>query len=124
MSVLVAKSSSEFRRPPVVQRNKGGLAKYLGTVSPTNRGTVTNKHWETRTLTTTPPPITKKPPLVMVSRINGKLDKKLPKPLPSLPISNDVLKNLPSCKISSLRYNYPIIYIINSSSCGSTELAS
>ncbi|EFN85879.1 Zinc finger protein jing-like protein [Harpegnathos saltator] len=101
MSVLVAKSSSEFRRPPVVQRNKGGLAKYLGTVSANSRGTPTND-WEARTLTTTPP-TTKKPPLVVVPRINGKLDKKLPKPLPSLPISNDVLKNLPSCKISSLR---------------------
>ncbi|KYN09405.1 Zinc finger protein jing like protein [Trachymyrmex cornetzi] len=96
--VLVAKSS-EFRRPPMVQRNKGGLAKYLGTVSSnTNRSTVTNEPWEVRTLTSSS---TKKVPLVIVPRANGKIDKKLPKPLPSLPISNDVLKNLP--KISSLR---------------------
>ncbi|KAG5313500.1 JING protein, partial [Acromyrmex insinuator] len=96
--VLVAKSS-EFRRPPMVQRNKGGLAKYLGTVSSnTNRSTVTNEPWEVRTLTSSS---TKKVPLVIVPRANSKIDKKLPKPLPSLPISNDVLKNLP--KISSLR---------------------
>ncbi|XP_014470150.1 PREDICTED: uncharacterized protein LOC106742067 [Dinoponera quadriceps] len=102
MSVLVAKSSPEFRRPPMVQRNKGGLAKYLGTVSLNTRGSPSND-WEARTLTTTPS-AAKKPPLVIVPRITGKLDhKKLPKPLPSLPISNDVLKNLPSCKISSLR---------------------
>lgn len=94
MSVLVAKSSSEFRRPPTVQRNKGGLAKYLGTVSSNqSRGTSTND-WEVRTLTS-PSAAAKKPPLVIVPRINGKMDKKLPKPLPSLPISN---------KISSLRY--------------------
>ena len=99
--VLVAKSS-EFRRPPMVQRNKGGLAKYLGTVSSnTNRSTVTNEPWEVRTLTSSS---TKKVPLVIVPRANGKIDKKLPKPLPSLPISNDVLKNLP--KISSLRYKF------------------
>lgn len=84
----------------MVQRNKGGLAKYLGTVSSnTNRGTMTNEPWEVRTLTSST--ITKKVPLVIVPRANGKIDKKLPKPLPSLPISNDVLKNLP--KISSLR---------------------
>jgi len=107
MSVLVAKSSSEFRRPPTVQRNKGGLAKYLGTVSTNNpnRGTLTND-WEVRTLTMSPSAAAKKPPLVIVPRANGKMDKKLPKPLPSLPISNDVLKNLPNCKISSLRYRY------------------
>ncbi|KAG7198254.1 hypothetical protein KM043_005657 [Ampulex compressa] len=101
MSVLVAKSSSEFRRPPTVQRNKGGLAKYLGAVSPNVRGTSSND-WEVRTLTMSPPP-TKKPPPVIVPRANGKMEKKLPKPVPSLPISNDVLKNIPSCKISSLR---------------------
>jgi len=101
MSMLVAKSSSEFRRPPTVQRNKGGLAKYLDTVSPNkSRGTSTND-WEVRTLTP-PSAVAKKPPLVIVPRINGKMDKKLPKSLPSLPISN---------KISSLRYRYlsPII---------------
>ncbi|XP_076640991.1 AE binding protein 2 jing isoform X2 [Halictus rubicundus] len=102
MSVLVAKSSSEFRRPPTVQRNKGGLAKYLGTVSPTGRGNATGNDWEVRTLTMSPPP-TKKTPLVIVPRTNGKMDKKLPKPVPSLPISNDVLKNIQSCKISSIR---------------------
>ncbi|XP_024887075.1 zinc finger protein jing-like [Temnothorax curvispinosus] len=97
--VLVAKSSSEFRRPPVVQRNKGGLAKYLGTVSPNaNQNTMTNEPWEVRTLTSTN---TKKVPVVIVPRANGKIDKKLPKSLPILPISNDVLKNLP--KISPLR---------------------
>ncbi|OAD57611.1 Zinc finger protein jing like protein [Eufriesea mexicana] len=101
MSVLVAKSSTEFRRPPTVQRNKGGLAKYLGTVTPNGRTTSTND-WEARTMTMSPPP-TKKPSLVIVPRTNGKMDKKLPKPVPSLPISNDVLKNIPSCKISSLR---------------------
>ncbi|RLU15996.1 hypothetical protein DMN91_011754 [Ooceraea biroi] len=104
MPALVAKNSSEFRRPPTVQRNKGGLAKYLGTVSSNNpsRGTSTND-WEVRTLTMSPSAVAKKPPLVIVPRANGKMDKKLPKPLPSLPISNDVLKNLPNCKISSLR---------------------
>lgn len=102
MSVLVAKSSSEFRRPPTVQRNKGGLAKYLGNAmsSSPSRGTTTND-WEART---SPSATAKKPPLVIAPRINSKIDKKLPKPLPSLPISNDVLKNLP--KISSLRYRY------------------
>ncbi|XP_011700624.1 PREDICTED: uncharacterized protein LOC105457579 [Wasmannia auropunctata] len=99
--VLAAKNSSEFRRPPMVQRNKGGLAKYLGTVSSnTNRSTITNEPWEVKTLTSSST-ITKKVPLVVVPRANGKIDKKLPKSLPSLPISNDVLKNLP--KISSLR---------------------
>lgn len=98
--VLVAKSSSEFRRPPMVQRNKGGLAKY----SPnTNRDAMTNEPWEVRTLTSSST-ITKKVPLVIVPRANGKIDKKLPKSLPTLPISNDVLKNLP--KISSLRYGH------------------
>ncbi|KAK1130969.1 hypothetical protein K0M31_017274 [Melipona bicolor] len=98
MSVLVAKSSSEFRRPATVQRNKGGLAKYLSSVSPNGRTASTND-WEVRSLTMSPPP-TKKPPPVIVPRTNGKIDKKLTKPVPSLPISNDVLKN---CKISSLR---------------------
>ncbi|XP_033342127.2 AE binding protein 2 jing [Megalopta genalis] len=101
MSVLVAKSSSEFRRPPTVQRNKGGLAKYLGTISPNGRNASSND-WEVRTLTMSPPP-TKKTPPVIAPRTNGKMDKKLPKPVPSLPISNDVLKNIPSCKISSMR---------------------
>nr|XP_033187695.1 uncharacterized protein LOC117155622 [Bombus vancouverensis nearcticus] len=101
MSVLVAKSSSEFRRPATVQRNKSGLAKYLGTVSPNGR-TNSSNDWEVRSLTMSPPP-TKKPPPVIVPRANGKMDKKLTKPVPSLPISNDVLKNIPSCKISSLR---------------------
>lgn len=99
--MLVAKSSSEFRRPSTVQRNKGGLAKYLGTVSPNGRNDSTND-WEPRTLTMSPPP-TKKPPPVIVPRVNGKMDKKLPKSMPCLPISNEVLKNIPSCKISSLR---------------------
>ncbi|XP_076276339.1 AE binding protein 2 jing isoform X2 [Lasioglossum baleicum] len=102
MSVLIAKSTSEFRRPPTVQRNKGGLAKYLGTVSPNGRGNASSNDWEVRTLTMSPPP-TKKTPPVIVPRANGKMDKKLPKPVPSLPISNDVLKNIPSCKISSIR---------------------
>lgn len=122
MSVLIAKSSSEFRRPPMVQRNKGGLAKYLGTVSPNNRGTSTND-WEVRTLTMSPP-ATKKLPLVIAPRTNSKMDKKLPKPLPSLPISNDVLKNLPNCKISSLRYRIiptfwiiPLIYTLRTKDC-------
>ncbi|KAF3429317.1 hypothetical protein E2986_12686 [Frieseomelitta varia] len=98
MSVLVAKSSSEFRRPATVQRNKGGLAKYLSNVSPNGR-TASSNDWEARTLTMSPPP-TKKPLPVIVPRTNSKIDKKLTKPVPSLPISNDVLKN---CKISSLR---------------------
>ncbi|CAL1688800.1 unnamed protein product [Lasius platythorax] len=115
MSVLVAKSSSEFRRPPTVQRNKGGLAKYLGNAmsSSPNRGTTTND-WESRTLTS-PSATAKKPPLVIAPRINSKIDKKLPKPLPSLPISNDVLKNLP--KISSLRLNSDAS--INATKCSS-----
>ncbi|KOC66847.1 Zinc finger protein jing like protein [Habropoda laboriosa] len=102
MSVLVAKSTSEFRRPATVQRNKGGLAKYLSTVSPNGRTSSTTNDWEVRALTMSPPP-TKKPPPVIVPRTNGKMDKKLAKSVPSLPISNDVLKNIPSCKISSLR---------------------
>ncbi|CAK9819685.1 Zinc finger protein jing homolog [Anthophora plagiata] len=103
MSVLVAKSTSEFRRPATVQRNKGGLAKYLSTVSPPNgRTSSTTNDWEMRSMTMSPPP-TKKPPSVIVPRTNGKMDKKLTKSVPSLPISNDVLKNIPSCKISSLR---------------------
>ncbi|XP_015593348.1 zinc finger protein jing homolog [Cephus cinctus] len=96
MSVLVAKSSPEFRRPPTVQRNKGGLAKYLGAVSPNSR----SNDWEVRTLTMSPPP-SKKPP-VIVPRANINMEK-LPKPVPSLPISNDVLSTLPTVKISSLR---------------------
>jgi len=87
----------------MVQRNKGGLAKYLGTVSSnTNRDIMTNEPWEVRTLTSSP---TEKVPLVIVPRANGKIDKKLLKP-PSLPISNDGLKNLP--KISSLRYRFSL----------------
>ncbi|XP_050450322.1 uncharacterized protein LOC126850901 isoform X2 [Cataglyphis hispanica] len=115
MSVLVAKSSSEFRRPPTVQRNKGGLAKYLGNTMSSNpsRGTSTND-WEVRTLTS-PSAIAKKPPLVVVPRANSKIDKKLPKPLPSLPISNDVLKNL--SKISSLRLTSDVN--INTAKCSS-----
>lgn len=115
MSVLVAKSSSEFRRPPTVQRNKGGLAKYLGNAISSNRGTSTND-WEMRTLS--PSATAKKPPLVVAPRANSKLDKKLPKPLPSLPISNDVLKNL--SKISSLRYCYyglPIFKMFSPKCC-------
>lgn len=97
MSVLVAKSSSEFRRPAAtVQRSKAGLAKYLGAVS------ASGNDWEVRSLAMSPPP-TKKPPLVVVPRANGKMEKKLSKPVPSLPISNEVLKSIPSCKISSLR---------------------
>ncbi|GAB1863364.1 Zinc finger protein jing-like protein [Camponotus japonicus] len=112
MSVLVAKSSSEFRRPPTVQRNKGGLAKYLGNAISSNRGTSTND-WEMRTLS--PSATAKKPPLVVAPRANSKLDKKLPKPLPSLPISNDVLKNL--SKISSLRLTSDAS--INTAKCSS-----
>lgn len=99
MSVLVAKSSSEFRRPAAtVQRSKAGLAKYL---SPSGRAASGND-WEVRNLAMSPPP-SKKPPLVVVPRANGKMEKKLPKPMPSLPISNEVLKNMPGCKLSSLR---------------------
>ncbi|KAI4472499.1 hypothetical protein M0802_016763, partial [Mischocyttarus mexicanus] len=103
MSVLVTKSSSEFRRPPTVQRNKGGLAKYLGTIPSSPRTTQTSNDWDVRTVNMSPPPPTKKTPPVIVPRTNAKIDKKLTKPLPSLPISNDVLKNIPPCKISSLR---------------------
>lgn len=86
-----------------MQRNKGGLAKYLGnSMSNSNRVSSAND-WEVRTLTS-PSSAAKKPPLVIAPRANSKIDKKLPKPLPSLPISNDVLKNLP--KISPLRYRY------------------
>lgn len=115
MSVVVAKSSSEFRRPPTVQRNKGGLAKYLGNAMSSNpsRGTSTND-WEARTLTS-PSAVAKKPPLVVVPRANSKIDKKLPKPLPTLPISNDVLKNL--SKISSLRLTSDVN--INTAKCSS-----
>ncbi|XP_023289215.1 zinc finger protein jing homolog, partial [Orussus abietinus] len=99
MSVLVAKTSPEFRRPPTVQRNKGGLAKYLGTVSPSNGRP---SDWEVRTLTMSPPPLKNQQPPAVAPRVNGKLDK-VSKPVPSLPISNDVLMTLPTCKISSLR---------------------
>lgn len=114
MSVLVAKSTSEFRRPPTVQRNKGGLAKYLGnSMSNSNRVSSAND-WEVRTLTS-PSSAAKKPPLVIAPRANSKIDKKLPKPLPSLPISNDVLKNLP--KISPLRLTSDAS--INATKCSS-----
>lgn len=103
MSVLVAKSTTEFRRPPTVQRNKGGLAKYLGTVPSNPRTTTATNDWEVRTVNMSPPPPNKKTPTVIVPRANVKMEKKLTKPLPSLPISNDVLKNIPPCKISSLR---------------------
>lgn len=103
MSVLVAKTTTEFRRPPTVQRNKGGLAKYLGTVPTNPRTNTANNDWEVRTVNMSPPPPNKKTPIVIVPRANVKLEKKLTKPLPSLPISNDVLKNIPPCKISSLR---------------------
>ncbi|XP_029170004.1 zinc finger protein jing-like [Nylanderia fulva] len=115
MSVLVAKSTSEFRRPPTVQRNKGGLAKYLGNNMSSNSNRVSSANdWEVRTLTS-PSAASKKPPLVIAPRANNKIDKKLPKPLPSLPISNDVLKNLP--KISSLRLTSDAS--INATKCSS-----
>ena len=100
MSLLVVKNSPEFRRPPTVQRNKGGLAKYLGVVMPNGR----NVHERaTRTMAVSPPPMKKQ--LCMASRSNAaKLDKKLcSKVLSGLPISGVVLASIPGCKISSLR---------------------
>lgn len=81
MSMLVAKSSPEFRRPLSVQRNKGGLAKYLGARP--------NNDWESCGLAMSPPPTTKSP-------IIGKPDNKLP-------IPGSVLNSLPAMKLSSLR---------------------
>ena len=102
MSVLVAKNSPEFRRPPTVQRNnKGGLAKYLGAVTANGRSNNIND-WNVRTLTVSPPPL-KKSPLVLLPRSIVKLEKKLSKPMPGLPVSSDALSTLPSCKLSSLR---------------------
>lgn len=103
MSMLVVKSSPEFRRPPSVQRNKGGLAKYLGGVTPNGR--IIND-WEVRTMTISPP-LAKKLPNVTPRVSVTKLDKMLvAKALPSLPIITDVLTNMPACKItSSLRLN-------------------
>lgn len=94
--MLVAKGSPEFRRPPTVQRNKGGLAKYLGSVPPNGRP----NDWEVRTLTMSPPPIKNLP--VVVPRAHNKIEK-LPSPVPSLPISTNVLSSLPAVKLSSLR---------------------
>lgn len=89
MSLLVAKSSPEFRRPPTVQRNKGGLAKYLGVVLPNGR---TSHEREIRTMTIAP------------RASAGKMDKKLcSKVLSGLPIPSEVLASIPGCKISSLR---------------------
>lgn len=100
MSVLVAKSSPEFRRPPTVQRNKGGLAKYLGGVTPNGR--IIND-WEVRTMTVSPP-LTKKLPNATPRVSVTKLDKMLAgKALPKLPIATDVITNIPGCKITSLR---------------------
>ncbi|XP_066603700.1 uncharacterized protein jing [Prorops nasuta] len=98
MSVLVAKNSPEFRRPPTVQRNKGGLAKYLGA----STTPAITSDWEVRALTMSPPPV-KNTLQPMVPRPNGKLDKKMPKSLPSLP--DQLLKShlLQSSKISNLR---------------------
>ncbi|XP_046420247.1 uncharacterized protein LOC124179658 isoform X2 [Neodiprion fabricii] len=96
MSTLVAKSSPEFRRPPTVQRNKGGLAKYLGTTPPNGRP----NDWEVRTLTMSPPPLKKLP--VIAPRAHNKIEK-LPNPVPSLPISTNILNSLPTVKLSSMR---------------------
>ncbi|XP_063991874.1 zinc finger protein jing homolog [Diachasmimorpha longicaudata] len=100
MSVMIAKNSSEFRRPPTVQRNKGGLAKYLGVVTPNGR---IDHDWEVRTMTVSPP-LTRKLPTVSPRVSVTKLDKKLiSKSIPGFPISSEVLSSIPSCKISSLR---------------------
>ncbi|KAK0083570.1 hypothetical protein PV325_008586 [Microctonus aethiopoides] len=100
MSIIVAKSSPEFRRPPTVQRNKGGLAKYLGGVTPNGR--IIND-WEVRTMTVSPP-LTKKLPNATPRVSVTKLDKMLVgKALPKLPIATDVITNIPGCKITSLR---------------------
>ena len=102
MSVLAAKNSPEFRRPPTVQRNnKGGLAKYLGAVTANGRSNHLNG-WDMRDLTISPPPF-KKSPLVLLPRSVVKLEKKLSKPIPGLPVPDDVLSTLPNCTISSLR---------------------
>ncbi|XP_048513743.1 uncharacterized protein LOC105683579 isoform X1 [Athalia rosae] len=113
MSMMVAKSSPEFRRPPTVQRtHKGGLAKYLGTVPPNGR----TNDWEVRTMTTSPPPM-KKLPVAAPRAVhnnnnnnnpnnhnnnNNKIEK-LQNPVPSLPTSTNVLNSLPAVKLSSLR---------------------
>ena len=97
MSVLAAKTSTEFRRPATVNR-KNGLAKHH-----LSRNSV---DWEVRALS-------------LGMRLNGKhADKKSSTTtisnsttnnaksnngLPILPIPNDVLSTLPSCKISNLR---------------------
>lgn len=97
---MVAKNSSEFRRPPTVQRNKGGLAKYLGVVTPNGR---IDHDWEVRTMTVSPP-LTKKLPIVSPRVSVTKLDKKLiSKAIPGFPIPSEVLSSIPSCKLTSLR---------------------
>lgn len=102
MSVLVAKNSPEFRRPPTVQRNnKGGLAKYLGAVT-ANARSININDWDIRGLTMSPPHF-KKSPLVLLPRSVVKLEKKQTKPMSGLPISKDVLSTLPNCTISPLR---------------------
>ncbi|XP_011306781.1 uncharacterized protein [Fopius arisanus] len=99
MSVMVAKNS-EFRRPPTVQRNKGGLAKYLGVVTPNGR---IDHDWEVRTMTVSPS-LAKKLPTASPRVSVTKLDKKLiSKAIPGFPIPSEVLSSIPSCKISSLR---------------------
>lgn len=98
MSIHVVKSPTEFRHPPTVQRNnKGGLSKYIA-----NRRSNNVKDWDVRTLSMAES-ASKKSPLVLLPRSIVKLERKLPKSIPALPISNDVLSSLPNCKISSFR---------------------
>lgn len=102
MSVHVTKNSTEFRHPSTVQRNnKSGLSKYLSN----NKRTTNVKDWNVRSLTI-PTSTTKKSPLVLLPRSIVKLERKLPKSIPTLPVTNnDIISTLPNSKISSLRLN-------------------
>lgn len=100
MSLLAVKNSPEFRRPPSVQRNKVGLAKYLGVVLPNSR---TSHDREGRTMTISPPP-TKKQSIISPRNVASKMEKKTcSKVLSVMPLPSDVLSSMPGCKISSLR---------------------
>lgn len=103
MSVMVAKNSPEFRRPLTVQRNKGGIAKYLGVVTPNSRSVVND--WDVKSISISSSQSANKKLSSVTPRVSVmKLDKIfVNKTLPSLPISSDVLSSIPGRKISSLR---------------------
>ncbi|CAG5102084.1 Similar to AAEL000263: Zinc finger protein jing homolog (Aedes aegypti) [Cotesia congregata] len=104
MSVMVAKNSPEFRRPLTVQRNKGGLAKYLGVVTPNSRSVANDWDVKSMGIPSSQLPGNKKLSSVTPRVSVMKLDKLfVNKTLPGLPISSDVLSSIPGCKISSLR---------------------